>query len=74
MSEAVKIALIVAIAPTIAGIAGVIAAIMSHQSTKNAIVELHLQINSRMNELLLKTSELGRAEGVASEQERQKNT
>ena len=81
MSEAVQIALIVAIGPALAGIGGVIASIMhrrsdhrDHEKVRNEILELHVKINSRMDELLTTTSALGRAEGVASEQERQKNT
>ncbi len=70
MTESVQIAVIVAIPPTIAGVAAVIVAL----KTRDKIKALTIHINSRMDQLLLTTGQLshseGKAEGIAEERKK----
>jgi hypothetical protein len=72
MIEAIQVALIAAVPPTIVAGAALIASISNHQK----INELHVIVNSRLTELLdsNKRADIaeGRAEGVKSEQDRTK--
>lgn len=61
--SAILIALIVAIPPTLAGVAAVIVALRAKAKTE----EIHLLVNSKMTELLELTAKASRAEGVKSE-------
>lgn len=70
MTDAVTIALIVAIPPTLAGLAAVIVAVR----TRHKIADLTVHINSRMDQLLKTKGELGeeigRAKGIAEERQK----
>jgi hypothetical protein len=70
MTDAVKVALIVATPPTIVAFGAFITSIWNH--TK--IGQLHVIVNSRLTELLTETRIASRAEGVREEQDRQKGT
>jgi len=59
----VVIAMITAIPPTLAGVAALIVAMRGSQK----LTALHLQINSRMDQLLAVSKTAAHAEGVASE-------
>jgi len=52
MTEEIKIALIVAIPPTLLALASLITSMRHREQDKADHAELHLQINSRMDELL----------------------
>ena len=71
MTVEIQIALIIAIPPTIAGIAAVIVALRTRQK----IADLTIHINSRMDQLLVKSGALersqGKAEGIAQERKQQ---
>lgn len=61
MSDAVMIAFIAAVPPTMVGVAALVVAMRS----KEKLTELHFQINSRMDQLLEKSGALQRSEGRA---------
>ena len=67
MSEPVQIALIVAVAPTLLALASVVS---SFRNSKK-LEALHVDVNSRLSQLLAKTETSaraeGKAEGIASE-------
>lgn len=65
--SAILIALIVAIPPTLAGIAAVIVSLRAKAKTE----EIHLLVNSKITELLELTAKASRAEGVKSEKDKQ---
>ncbi len=65
MSEAVVVAAIVAIPPTVAAVAALIVSIRTHSATR----EVHLSVNSRMDELLRVTKTSGIAEGRKAERD-----
>ena len=58
------------IVSVVAAAGAIISAIISH-STKRNLVALHLQINSRMEELLKLTEKAARAEGVKEQKDKQ---
>ncbi len=64
MTEAVQIALITAVPPTVVAVTGILVVL-------SRIKAVHVQINSRMDELLRTTGTAeharGQAEGIASE-------
>jgi len=66
MTDGVKIALIAVVPSTIGAIGGTIGAIVS-LSTRYKVTEVHTQINSRMDQLLLATSSAGEMRGAAAE-------
>lgn len=72
MSEPVQIALIVAVAPTLLALASVVS---SFRNSKK-LEALHVDVNSRLSQLLAKTEisahAEGKAEGIAAERENNK--
>ena len=65
ITEGMTIALIVAIPPTIAGIAALIVSLKNHDAVK----EVHLAINSRLDQLLALAREAGFTDGRKAEGE-----
>ena len=68
MSDAVKIALIVAIAPTLVSFAGVLAAMASLLASlrnRKKLEGIHIELNSRLTQLLELNGAKERAEGKA---------
>ncbi len=63
MGENVKIALIVALGPTLVGLAGVIAALRAGSK----VDAVHVSLNSRLTQLLQTTAMASHAEGVMAE-------
>jgi hypothetical protein len=67
LSEPVQIALIVAVAPTLLALAGVVNSVRNSQKLNT----IHVDLNSRLTQLLLATGASahanGKAEGVAQE-------
>ncbi len=70
MTEAVKVAIIVAIPPTLAAPVGMFASLRNGKK----VAELHVLVNSRLTQLLNLTASSSRAEGklAAENTERQK--
>jgi hypothetical protein len=66
VNDPVKIALIVATAPTIAAVGAVILGIVN----KGGIKEMHMTMNSRLDQLLASVKDKAFADGVKSEQDR----
>lgn len=66
ITEAILVAIIVAIPPTIAAIV----AIYATRRVRKEVIELHVKINSRTEQLLEAASNLGHAAGVEDERQR----
>jgi len=66
VTEAVNIAMIVAIPPTLLALASLITTMRHREQDKADHAELHLQINSRMDELLKLTRKDSFREGKDS--------
>ncbi len=71
MTDVVKVALITAVAPIALSFLAALISLLNRW----ALMRLHLQLNSRLDELVIATKGVGHAEGVAQErQERRDRT
>lgn len=68
MTEAVQVALIVAIPQALISIAGIIIS----RSTRTAVKEVHVQFNGRMDELIRLKGQSEHAKGVKEEKAKHK--
>ena len=68
MSEAVKVALIVSIAPTLAAIFGMVISIKN----RSKLDQLSVNINGRLSELLEVSKRANHAEGMAQERKEER--
>jgi hypothetical protein len=66
MSEPIQIAIIVSVPPTIVSLGACITAVKA----RKAIKEVHISLNSRLDQLIALTKKTAFAEGVQHEQER----
>ena len=64
MSDTIVLAIIVALPPTIVSLAALVASFRGQQQTREEYKQLHIKINSRMDELLDLTKASSRAEGI----------
>lgn len=73
MNDLVLIAAIAAVPPTLTAFVALAVAIINRRNTKKEIQEIHLSVNSRMDQLLKLAEGLARSEGHAEGQEQERS-
>jgi hypothetical protein len=74
MTDAIQTALIVAIPPTLVGIAAIITSLRNRAVAKAEIREVHLLINSRMTQFLELAKSAAFAEGEKAEKDKPRDS
>lgn len=73
MTDLILVAIISALPPTLTALVALWVAIVNRRNTKKEIQEIHISVNSRMDQLLKMSQSSARAEGHVEGQEQERS-